>query len=674
MPTFYRYARWDGTQQVFAPDLEQVLDKLAKDYLDHGDLSRALTDLLRLGIGDPQGQRLEGLRDLLERLRRLRQERLQRYNLDSILEDLRTRLDHILQTERHAIDQRVDEVTRKADQQKDDPLAQRMRDMVLARAQKSREFLDNLPKSLAGAIQQLSSYEFFSPEAQREFQELLEMLRGRVLDNFVQGLRQALQGMTPEQWRQIREMLQALNQMLRQRAQGQEPDFQGFMRRFGHFFGPNPPRSLDELLERLARQMAMARSLLESLSPAQRQELDDLLRSVLDEATMRDLAELAAYLNALFPVDEWGHRFSFSGDESLDLDQAMEMMRTLHAMDELEEHIQQAMRTGDLDRIDLDQVEEVLGPHARRIVEEMHRILRQLAEEGYLQHRGKRLELTPKGMRRIGQKALKEVFLHLKKDRPGGHHVVCKGTGPDLSGSTRPYQFGDGLDIDLGKSILNALRRTGPTLPVRFRVEDFEVNEREHLTQAATCLLLDQSRSMGLFGSFQAAKKVALALSTLIRTQYPRDVLYIIGFSDYAMQIKPEDLPQITWNAWVSGTNLHHALMLSRKLFTRHKSATRQIVVITDGEPTAHIEEGQAWFSYPPSWRTIQETLKEVRRCTQEGIIINTFMLESNYHLVHFVERMTRINRGRAFYTTPDRLGQYVLVDYVVNRRKRVVR
>lgn len=673
MLSFYRYARWDGSQQVFAPDEEQVLDELADDYMAHGDLRRALRDLFTRGMRNTQGQRLEGLRDLLERLRRLRQERLQRYNLDSVLDDLRQRLEHILETERKAIDQRVQEAQQKAEQQKGDPLAQRMRDLVQARAQRSKEFLDNLPKSLGGAVRQLSNYDFFSPEAQREFQELLDMLRGRVMDNFFQGLRQAIQGMTPQQWQEIREMLKALNQMLRQRAQGQEPDFQGFLQRFGHFFGPNPPRSLDELLERLAQQVAMAQSLLESLSPAQRRELDELLRSALDEATLRELAELAGHLNTLFPTDELGRRYPFSGDEELDLDQAMDLMRRLQSMDDVEEALQEAMRTGDLEGIDLDKVEEALGPEARRTLEELQRILRRLEEAGYLQHRGKRLELTPKGIRRIGQKALKEVFVHLKKDRLGGHEVVRKGTGQDLSGSTRPYQFGDGFDIDLEKSILNALRRSGPTLPVRFQVDDFEVNEREHMTQAITCLLLDQSRSMGLFGSFQAAKKVALALSTLIRTQFPRDVLYLIGFSDYAMEIKPEDLAQVTWNAWVSGTNLQHALLLARKLFTRHKGATRQILVITDGEPTAHLEGGRAWFSYPPSWRTIQETLKEVKRCTQEGIVINTFMLESNYDLVNFVEKMTRINRGRAFYTTPDRLGQYVLVDYVMNRRKRVV-
>ena len=192
------------------------------------------------------------------------------------------------------------------------------------------------------------------------------------------------------------------------------------------------------------------------------------------------------------------------------------------------------------------------------------------------------------------------------------------------------------------------------------------------MTRAATIVLLDQSRSMGLFNNWQAAKKVTLALFALIRTQYPRDTLHVVGFSDYAREIKEEDLASLSWNAWVSGTNLHHALMLSRNLLAKEKGGTRQILVITDGEPTAHLENGRSYFNYPPSYRTELETLKEVKKCTQENIVINTFMLENNYQLVNFVDRMTRINRGRAFYSSSENLGEYILVDYMNNRKKRV--
>ena len=209
-------------------------------------------------------------------------------------------------------------------------------------------------------------------------------------------------------------------------------------------------------------------------------------------------------------------------------------------------------------------------------------------------------------------------------------------------------------------------------MPVKISPQDFEIYRNEHMTRAATIVLLDQSRSMGLFNNWQAAKKVTLALFALIRTQYPRDTLHVVGFSDYAREIKEEDLASLSWNAWVSGTNLHHALMLSRNLLAKEKGGTRQILVITDGEPTAHLENGRSYFNYPPSYRTELETLKEVKRCSQEGIVINTFMLENNYQLVNFVDRMTRINRGRAFYSSSENLGEYILVDYMNNRKKRV--
>ena len=254
----------------------------------------------------------------------------------------------------------------------------------------------------------------------------------------------------------------------------------------------------------------------------------------------------------------------------------------------------------------------------------------------------------------------------------GSHQMDTRGANGDLLGETKTYEFGDPFLIDLQTTVKNAVLRGGPQVPVRLGPQDFEVHRTEHMTKAATIVLLDQSRSMGLFNNFQAAKKVTLALMALIRSQYPRDTLHIVGFSDYAREIKEEDLAKVSWNAWVSGTNLHHALMLSRKMLSREKGGTRQILVITDGEPTAHLEGDRAFFSYPPSYRTEQETLKEVRRCTQEDILINTFMLENNYQLVNFVDRMTRINRGRAFYTSSSNLSEFVLVDYLTNRRKRV--
>ena len=353
------------------------------------------------------------------------------------------------------------------------------------------------------------------------------------------------------------------------------------------------------------------------------------------------------------------------------MEQAREMMRGLQELDQLEQSLQEAMRTGNMQNIDPDKLPELLGDDARRIYDELDRLRKMLQESGYVTDNEK-MDLTARGIRRIGQKALKEVFTHLKKDRMGNHQMDARGANGDLLGETKIYEFGDPFQVDLQATVKNAVLRGGPQVPVRLRPEDFEVYRNEHMTRSSTVLLLDQSRSMGLFNNWQAAKKVTLALMALMRSQYPRDSLHIVGFSDYAREIKEEDLAKCSWNSWVSGTNLHHALILSRKLLSTEKGGTRQILVVTDGEPTAHLEGDRAFFAYPPSHRTELETLKEVRRCTQEDILINTFMLENNYQLVNFVERMTRINSGRAFYSSADNLGEYLLVDYVTNHRKRV--
>jgi uncharacterized protein with von Willebrand factor type A (vWA) domain len=667
----YRYSRWDGTQNLSGLDDDQVMEEMAEDLLNDGDVQRALRNLMRRGMQDREGNPTMGLRDLLERLRERRQQRLQQNNLDDVMDDLKRRMDDIVQTERQGMDRRLEETSERRAEQGDDATLDRLMERLEQQVQRNKETLDNLPESLAGATKELSEYEFMDPDAARKFQELMEMLQGRMMDNMMQNMRQGLQQMTPEAMAELREMLRGLNDMLQEEMRGGRPDFEGFMDRFGQSFGPNPPQSLDELLEQMAGQMGQMQSLMDSMTPEQRQELQDLMESVMDPETAQEMAELGALLSQLMP-DRFGGPREFTGEDPLTMEQAMEAMRELQSMDELERQIQQVTRRGDIDGLDLDAVESLVDEDARRDLERLQRIARMLEEAGYVQRNGERLELTPQGIRKIAQKALKEVFHHMMKDRLGRHDLYTRGRAGDISGSTKPFEFGDPFDLALGKTIANAVVRNGPGTPVRMIPQDFELVEREELTQAATVLLLDQSRSMGYFGSFQAAKRATFALSALMKSLFPRDALYIVGFSDYAVEIKNEDIPQTSWNAWTSGTNMHHALMLSRKLLSRHKSATKQVIMVTDGEPTAHLEGDRAYFDYPPSPRTIAETLKEVRRCTQEHITINTFMLESNAYLLDFIDKLTKINRGRAFYSTPERLGEYILVDYVSNRRKRV--
>jgi uncharacterized protein with von Willebrand factor type A (vWA) domain len=650
----FRYSRWDGSQEPFAPDAEELLDALAEGLFEHGDLARALQDLFRRGVRGRQGQRLPGLQDLLRQLRGQRQQRLDRYDLDSVLEDLRRRLDRVVELEWAGVE-------RAAAQPE-----------LRERVETARRTLETLPRSLGGAIRTLGQHDFLDPMARQEFQALLDLLRGQMAGQVSREVADSLRGMTAGQQQEMREMLRALNRMLRERLRGGSPDFRGFMQRFGHFFGPNPPQSLDELLERMQQQMARMQSLMAGLSPEQRESLMQALTDALDPGTIREMAELGSLMEALAPPSDLAQRYRFRGEEAMALDEAMRMMGELQELDALEQALQQAERHGDLDRLDPERVRDLLGPEAERALRDLRNVAEKLVEHGYARQHGERWELTPRTIRRLGEKALAEVFGRLGRGRLGGHRIVTAGGGGEPTGDTKPFEPGDPFDLNLMRSLLNALARRGPGTPVRFALADFEIDRMEATVSAATALLLDQSSSMFHQGRWPAAKKVALALQALIHGQFPRDRLFVIGFSDYAAEIEPAELPAAEPNMWRQGTNMHHALMLARRRLARDPAGTRQIIMVTDGDPTAHLEEGEAFFSYPPTRRTLLETLREVRRCTGAGILINTFMLDRTPYLVQFVEYVTRVNRGRAFYAETDRLGDYVLVDYVANRRRKI--
>jgi len=674
----YRYSRWDGTQNTFGLTEEEIIDSLSDDVLARGDLSRALRELMRRGIDGQSGDRVMGLRDLAEQLKQRRSEQLERHNLDSVMKDIEEKLEDIVNTERRGIDRRLEEARKQATEEdlgqkpNADELSKLLK-YLQQRVDTKREQLDNLPESPAGRFRELSEYEFMDSEAQQKFQELTDQLKKQMLQNHFQSMKEQLRNLNSSDLEPARQMLRDMNQLLQQHMQGQTPDFQDFMNRHGAFFGSNPPENLEELLDHLGKQIAQAQSLMNSLSDEQRQELEDLMDSSLDPEIAQELAELSMALQQILPMEGLIKEYQFVGDEPVDMGKAMDLMNQLQNLDQLEQRIEEISRRGNIDDLDLGQIEELLGQEARNNVEKLQQLTRALEESGYLRQNKGRLELTPQGIRRIAQKALKDVFVHLNKDRIGQHEIHSLGAGGESSGETKPYEFGDQFEIDLQETVLNGVFRNGSGIPVHLNSDDFHVHRTEQVVQAATVLLLDQSRSMGLYGSFFAAKKVAMALSALIQSRFPRDYFYVVGFSDYAVELKQDELPEVSWNDWVSGTNMHHALMLSRKLLSKFKGGTRQILMITDGEPTTHLERGQALFSYPPSHRTIEETLKEVKRCTRERITINTFMLETSSYLLAFIDKMTRINKGRAFYTNPEKLGEYVLVDYLSGRKQRVV-
>ena len=677
-----RYSRWDGTQSVVDLEADEIIDALAEDVMAEGDIGEALRRLIERGWrgSDPTRQDLAGLNDLLERLQRRRDELLDRYQLGDVLGDIRAELEDIVAEERAGIERRLEAASgsrerrvRRGQAAQEDPA---MRNMLRDVAAKRLDHLDSLPPDVGARIRGLQDYDFLEPSARERFDELVQRLQRQVLDQYVAGLSEAIQGITPEDLAANREMVRDLNELLRERMAGEDPDASEFLAKHGRFF-PGA-RTLDDIIEQLAERMAAMQSLLRSLTPEQRAELESMTDALLRDDRLRwDLAQLAANMDALLP-DGLGDRYRFEGDQPLGLEGALEQLGRLQALDTLEDQLGDVGSPDDLTAIDRGDVRELLGDDAVRDLDALDDLARRLEQAGYLTRDGRRLELTPRGTRRIGQKVLDDLFARLRKDAFGGHRLDRRGRGGERDETTKPYEFGDPFHLDLQGTLFNALERgerpgaEGGGPGMRLRPDDFEVFRTEQMTRSATVLLVDMSRSMLLRGCFIAAKKVAVALDTLIRTQFPRDHLSVIGFAYYAREIRPGALAELTWHGYEYGTNLQHALMLARRTLAREAGANKEIVVITDGEPTAHFEDGQVEFSYPPTRRTISETLREVNRCTREGITINTFMLERSRTLAEFVALMTRMNRGRAFYATPEHLGEYVLVDFVDRRTKRV--
>ena len=669
----FRYSRWDGSQSGFELEADGVLSDIADDLLYHGDLHAALRRALQGGLTGPDGQRLDGLRRLLERIRQRRQEELERHDLSGMTEDISRRLDEIVEAERAGVDRQRAEARRSGDVSR--------ADQADARAEDHHRRLDELPPDLAGRFRALSEYEFADGGARQRFEELAEELRRRLMQSQFNQLASGMSDMSPERMQRMKDMLAELNQMLAQREaggkgsgeEGREPDFEGFMSRHGEFF-PGNPQSLDELLEQMAWSMAQMRALMASMTPEQRRQLQELAEALLEDLDLRwQLDDLGRRLQGAFPDLPWDRRYDFSGADPLNLAGAPGVLERLGDLEELEQLLRSATTPAQLSEVDLDRARELLGDDAARSLDQLAKLAKLLEEAGLIEQREGRYELTPRGMRRIGQRALGELFQRLSRDRIGGHRVERSGIGHERSNEHKAYEFGDPFALNVEETVRNALRRQGPGTPVRLSPEDFEVEQMELMARSATVLMLDLSLSMPMRDNFLAAKKVAVALHALITSQFPRDFLAIVGFSEVARELKAAQLPEVSWD-FVYGTNMQHAFVLARRLLA-HQGGSRQIIMITDGEPTAHIESGpggsaEVFFHYPPVAATIEKTLAEVDRCTRDGIRINTFMLDASPGLRGFVERMTKMNRGRAFFTTPETLGDYVLVDFVEQKRR----
>ena len=662
-PDRHSYSRWDGTQKGIDLDAEHLFDQIADDLLYHGDVHAALRQLMAAGLRDRSGRHLPGINEMLKRLRERRRQLLERNDPNGAFSDVAQSLEEVIATERRALDQLAGQADAAAQQGRD-----RAAELAAETAARKHAELAMMPPDLSGQIKALEAYDFESDEARQRFDDLVRQLREQLMQQLLDRMAAEVGVSNHEQTDRLKDMLAELNAMLDQRAAGQEPDFDGFMQRYGDLF-PENPANLDELLSAIAQRMAAAQALLNSMTPDQRDQLQALSDQLLSDLDLQwHLSELRRNLQAAFPQSGWEQRYNFDGIDPLDFADAVELMAELGDIDRLESLLAGAAHPGALAEADLDSVGELLGADAVESLQNLTEAGRLLAGAGLVETSQRRLKLTPRAVRKIGQRALRDLFSSLSADRLGRHRTHRCGIGHERADGAKPYEYGDPFNLHIERTIRNAVSRAGGGVPVHLHPDDFEVDRTEMHVRSATVLMLDLSLSMPMRDNFLPAKKVAIALHALISKQFRGDYLGLVAFSDVAREFRPEQLPEVSWD-YVHGTNMHHALMLARCMLAR-QSGTKQIIMVTDGQPTAHITpSGQPRFSWPPSPETIALTLSEVSQCTRSGIRINTFALDPDLSLRRFVERITRINGGRAFFTTNQTLGDYLLVDFVEQKR-----
>ena len=659
----YRYSQWDGTQQFESLAPDEVMKHIANEMLAGRDLTDVLRRLLQRGA-EFRGQRRMGLQELRERLNSRKGQLLDRYNLSSFMDEIKERLDNIISTEREAIQHRLEE--------KDGETAAEAYHQPLQKISRRRlEQLDGLPEDIGGRIQQLRDYDFMDQEARRQFEELMKMLQQQVMESYFKGLQQGIQSITPEALKEIQRMVEDLNELLSQRLRGEEADFQSFMGKWGQFF-PEGIENLDQLAEHLQAQMAMMESLLKSMTPEMRQQLEDMMNALLQDNRLKwDLFQLTANLEKLRPREHTPEPFPFAGDEPLTLKEALDLMGELNSIDQTARQIIEAMRANDASDLDADEIGRLLGEEARRITQELQRLTQMLEEAGLISRKGEGWELTPRAIRKVGERALQDIFGKLQSNVFGSHDLERRGAGNELLEETKPYTDGDLFLINSQRTIMNAVMRQGCGTPVHISKEDFEVYCTKTLTQCSTVIMLDMSYSMIGSGYFLAGRKVALALDTLIRSKFPKDNLDVVAFSYFVLTLKPQMLLDSYWVEYGGGTNFEEALRQARLILTRQKEGTKQIILISDGQPTSY--SGWSGLDYGGGGHLsggLKATLRQVWRCTRDNITINTFLIQHRSYPNEFVRLMTAINHGRIFFTTPDRLGEYILVDYLNNKRK----
>jgi len=639
----YRYGEWHGGRDPLDPpfDVAAAMDEIGAAVLEGASPRQALRDLLRSGT--------EGLRGLADLRRKVSQrQRALRHSgrLDGTLQQVRELLDRAVGLER-------------AELFPDPSDEARLRELEL----------DTLPADTARAVEALRDYRWRSDPAQQAYQQIDDLLRREVLDSQFAGMKSALESATPEQLQAVKDMLADLNAMLEADARGEhtQEQFNAFMSKHGQHF-PSQPSTLAELVDELARRAAASQRLLDSLTPQQRQELGELMQGAVDADLGSQLGQLNDHLRGARPDLPWGGGERMRGDQGLGLGEGTGALAELAELAALEQTLAQDSPGASLDDVDEAAVQRALGRAAVDDLAALRRIEQELHSQGYLVRDGRgRLELSPRAVRRLGATALRQVFAAMDSRGRGGHDARSAGAAGEPTGASRRWEFGDEQPLDVVRTVHNAVLRAGPG-PVRLAAEDVEVVETERRSSATVALLVDLSYSMEANGTWGTAKSTALALHTLVTTRFPQDAVELIGFSDYAQVLRPEQLASLDAQR-VQGTNLQHALILAGRHLARHPDGEPVILVVTDGEPTAHLtRRGYAEFCYPPLPETLELTLAEVDRLTRRAAAINVFMLSDAPQLIDFVQGLAARNGGRVFSPDPGRLGEYVVCDYLRSR------
>jgi uncharacterized protein with von Willebrand factor type A (vWA) domain len=662
VPVRYGYRRFGEDDDFDDLDAQELLRLLTDDFLESGDLDEAMERLLREGFAAPDGTHAQGLRELLERARAKRRELERQADPDGELQRYREWLEEIEATESSELDHMLAE----AESSDDERRKEVTRDVVEQKYMQRSLMSDRLGERLGN----YQEYEFVSTPAREQFEQLLGELQQDVLDTYFQKSKEMLDDPDSKEWARTREMMDALSTMIEQDRRGEplDPSFQDFMEKFGDFF-PGA-ENLEDVVRMMAERAAAAEAMFNSLSGEQQGELRALFDRMMANMEM-DLAlnRLVSNLRQATPDIDWNRAHRMRGREPSSFAESASVAEQLGDLRGLESFLGQGNAAQSLPEVDIESVRRNLGADAAQHVVRLQKALKALKDQGFVDRKGGRLALSAKGVRQIGQQALKDLFAQLR-DTPtlGSHREASVARGGDREETSKPWEPGEPFALHIPQTLRNAVFRQGPGTPVRLHPDDFAVEEFEATRRCASVFAIDLSLSMAMRSNLVPAKKMVLALTQLIRSKFPRDFCAVVGFGETAQELRIEDIPALSID-YAYGTNLQHALALSRHLM-RNERGERQIVVVTDGEPTAHLmDNGEPFFSWPPVRETLEKTMAEVLRCTKAGIKINVFALDIERSQFPFVEQIARVNGGRAFYTSIDELGTYALDDFVRHRR-----